>query len=167
MSVWPATCVVCGRRLCARGLAWAGRAPQQPSSHCPITSNLQPPSTALHQTKPNKTNTNTHTTTNHKRWLTARIDGSTSVDDRQSAVDGFNRGGQGAARVFLLSTRAGGAGLNLVGASTLVLLDCDWNPAMDRFVRVLAFCVCVGCWCVGVGVLVCWCVGGRAGFGLT
>jgi SNF2 family DNA or RNA helicase len=33
--------------------------------------------------------------------------------------------------VFLLSTRAGGAGLNLVGASHLVLFDCDWNPAAD------------------------------------
>ena len=36
-----------------------------------------------------------------------------------------------AAKVFLLSTRAGGAGLNLVGASRLVLLDSDWNPAVD------------------------------------
>lgn len=35
------------------------------------------------------------------------------------------------AQVFLLSTRAGGAGLNLVGASHLVLFDCDWNPAAD------------------------------------
>jgi SNF2 family DNA or RNA helicase len=33
--------------------------------------------------------------------------------------------------VFLLSTRAGGAGLNLVGANHLVLYDSDWNPAMD------------------------------------
>lgn len=35
-------------------------------------------------------------------------------------------------QVFLLSTRAGGAGLNLVGASHLVLYDLDWNPAMDK-----------------------------------
>lgn len=34
------------------------------------------------------------------------------------------------AQVFLLSTRAGGAGLNLVGANHLVLYDSDWNPAM-------------------------------------
>ena len=34
-------------------------------------------------------------------------------------------------QVFLLSTRAGGAGLNLVGASRLVLVDSDWNPAVD------------------------------------
>lgn len=35
----------------------------------------------------------------------------------------------------LLSTRAGGAGLNLVGACHLVLLDGDWNPALDLQVR--------------------------------
>lgn len=35
------------------------------------------------------------------------------------------------AQVFLLSTRAGGAGLNLIGASRLVLVDSDWNPAVD------------------------------------
>lgn len=33
--------------------------------------------------------------------------------------------------VFLLSTKAGGVGLNLVGASRLVLFDLDWNPAHD------------------------------------
>ena len=33
--------------------------------------------------------------------------------------------------MFFLSTRAGGAGLNLIGASRLFLLDSDWNPAMD------------------------------------
>jgi hypothetical protein len=43
------------------------------------------------------------------------------VDDRQSVVDQFNSYGVG--RVFLLSTRAGGAGLNLVGANHLVLYD--------------------------------------------
>ena len=33
--------------------------------------------------------------------------------------------------IFLLSTKAGGVGLNLVGASRLVLYDIDWNPAND------------------------------------
>lgn len=40
-----------------------------------------------------------------------------------------------ALQVFLLSTRAGGAGLNLVGSSSLVLLDSDWNPAHDMQVN--------------------------------
>ncbi len=35
------------------------------------------------------------------------------------------------AGVFLLSTKAGGVGLNLIGASRLVLFDIDWNPAND------------------------------------
>ena len=58
-----------------------------------------------------------------RSWSTARIDGGTSVDERQSVVDRFNSFGTG--RVFLLSTRAGGAGLNLVGANHLVLYDSD------------------------------------------
>jgi hypothetical protein len=33
--------------------------------------------------------------------------------------------------VFLLSTKAGGVGLNLIGASRLILYDVDWNPAND------------------------------------
>ncbi|PNH03572.1 DNA repair and recombination protein RAD54B [Tetrabaena socialis] len=61
---------------------------------------------------------------------TVRIDGGTSVDVRQTVVDNFNKMGMG--QVFLLSTRAGGAGLNLVGANHLVLYDSDWNPAMDQ-----------------------------------
>lgn len=59
-----------------------------------------------------------------------RIDGSTNVDERQALVDRFN--GHGVGQVFLLSTRAGGAGLNLIGACHLVLYDGDWNPAMVR-----------------------------------
>ncbi|EFJ40540.1 hypothetical protein VOLCADRAFT_99672 [Volvox carteri f. nagariensis] len=61
---------------------------------------------------------------------TVRIDGGTSVEGRQTVVDNFNKLGMG--QVFLLSTRAGGAGLNLVGACHLVLYDSDWNPAMDQ-----------------------------------
>lgn len=37
--------------------------------------------------------------------------------------------------VFLLSTRAGGLGLNLTGADTVILHDSDWNPTVDRQVR--------------------------------
>eukprot|EP00878_Enallax_costatus_P030829 GHUV01033626.1.p1 GENE.GHUV01033626.1~~GHUV01033626.1.p1 ORF type:complete len:341 (+),score=123.35 GHUV01033626.1:826-1848(+) len=63
-------------------------------------------------------------------WQSVRIDGGTSVDERQTIVDNFNTRGVG--QVFLLSTRAGGAGLNLIGANHLVLYDSDWNPAMDK-----------------------------------
>lgn len=59
---------------------------------------------------------------------TCRIDGSTPPQERQGVVKGFNELGR--ARVLLLSSRAGGAGLNLVGANRLVLFDSDWNPAI-------------------------------------
>lgn len=38
-------------------------------------------------------------------------------------------------QVCLLSTRAGGAGLNLIGANHLVMFDTDWNPALDQQVH--------------------------------
>ena len=46
-----------------------------------------------------------------------------------------------AAVVFLLSTKAGGVGLNLVGASRLILYDIDWNPANDIQVCFFFFCL--------------------------
>ena len=62
---------------------------------------------------------------------TCRLDGSTPPSSRQSLVNNFNSGGSGSARVMLLSSKAGGTGLNLIGASRLVLYDIDWNPATD------------------------------------
>lgn len=56
---------------------------------------------------------------------------STKAEDRQQLVDQFNRSSQDHTFVFLLSTKAGGTGLNIVGASRLVLFDSDWNPAND------------------------------------
>eukprot|EP00850_Spirogloea_muscicola_P003947 SM000016S01935 [mRNA] locus=s16:775916:782349:+ [translate_table: standard] len=66
-----------------------------------------------------------------RRLLTFfRLDGSTDVSDRQPMVDRFNAGTFNE-MVFLLSSKAGGAGLNLVGANRLVMFDPDWNPATD------------------------------------
>ncbi|KAF8539680.1 SNF2 family N-terminal domain-containing protein [Trichophaea hybrida] len=62
-------------------------------------------------------------------WL--RLDGSTPTDKRQSLVDKFNRVDSKVAFAFLLSAKSGGAGINLIGASRLVLFDLDWNPATD------------------------------------
>lgn len=62
-------------------------------------------------------------------WMTVRIDGSIDTSKRQDIVNSFNKYGVG--QVFLLSTTAGGVGLNLIGASKLVLVDSSWNPAHD------------------------------------
>ena len=59
----------------------------------------------------------------------SRLDGSTPIDARADVVRRFNGGSGGV--VFLLSTRAGGVGINLCGANRLVLFDSDWNPAHD------------------------------------
>ncbi|KAM5447873.1 helicase [Microsporum audouinii] len=60
-----------------------------------------------------------------------RLDGSTPATKRQALVDDFNRSSPSACFAFLLSAKAGGTGLNLIGASRLVLFDVDWNPATD------------------------------------
>merc|ERR1712226_412394 len=59
-----------------------------------------------------------------------RIDGSITGNLRQDAIDRFNA--EGAEQfVFLLSTRAGGLGINLYTADTVVIYDSDWNPHND------------------------------------
>ncbi|KAJ5099919.1 DNA repair and recombination protein [Penicillium argentinense] len=60
-----------------------------------------------------------------------RLDGSTPAQKRQPLVDDFNRLPAETCFAFLLSAKAGGTGLNLIGASRLVLFDVDWNPATD------------------------------------
>ncbi|KAH7325155.1 P-loop containing nucleoside triphosphate hydrolase protein [Rhizoctonia solani] len=69
----------------------------------------------------------------YKDWEPCRIDGSTSPEDRREQMDRFNKSGHGPddPRIFLLSTRAGGLGINLVGADTVIFYDQDWNPQMD------------------------------------
>lgn len=59
-----------------------------------------------------------------------RLDGSTQVNERQTIVDTFNND----TSIFacLLSTRAGGQGLNLIGADTVIIHDMDFNPQIDR-----------------------------------
>mmetsp|Transcript_22558 Transcript_22558/g.51653 ORF Transcript_22558/g.51653 Transcript_22558/m.51653 type:complete len:406 (-) Transcript_22558:75-1292(-) len=64
-------------------------------------------------------------------WTFQRLDGSTCSEKRQEMVDVFNRTSAEQNFCFLLSARAGGCGLNLVGASRLIMYDPDWNPATD------------------------------------
>eukprot|EP00541_Cyclophora_tenuis_P019113 CAMPEP_0116551026 /NCGR_PEP_ID=MMETSP0397-20121206/5742_1 /TAXON_ID=216820 /ORGANISM="Cyclophora tenuis, Strain ECT3854" /LENGTH=338 /DNA_ID=CAMNT_0004075899 /DNA_START=177 /DNA_END=1193 /DNA_ORIENTATION=+ len=88
----------------------------------------------------------------YRKWKYCRIDGSTHIDERQRQMDVFNAekfngvdGGRNESDdrffVFLLSTRAGGLGINLTCADTCIIFDSDWNPhqdsqAMDRCHRI-------------------------------
>ncbi|KAF7633917.1 hypothetical protein Mgra_00006654 [Meloidogyne graminicola] len=59
-----------------------------------------------------------------------RLDGSMSIKQRSKIVEKFNDP-KSDCFVFLLSSKAGGCGLNLIGANRLVMFDPDWNPAND------------------------------------
>ncbi|KAK2630268.1 hypothetical protein QTJ16_001088 [Diplocarpon rosae] len=61
-----------------------------------------------------------------------RLDGKTAQKSRQGLVDNFNRTDASRNFAFLLSAKSGGSGLNLIGASRLILFDVDWNPATDQ-----------------------------------
>ncbi|EEY63798.1 chromatin-remodeling complex ATPase chain, putative [Phytophthora infestans T30-4] len=59
-----------------------------------------------------------------------RIDGQTSYEDRESSIDEYNKPNS-SKFLFLLSTRAGGLGINLYTADVVILYDSDWNPQAD------------------------------------
>jgi len=66
---------------------------------------------------------------NLKKIKFCRLDGSMQFMDRQENIDTFNRDPEH--KVFLLSTRAGGLGINLTAADTCIIYDSDWNPQQD------------------------------------
>lgn len=59
-----------------------------------------------------------------------RLDGSTPISIRQELIDKFNKDNK--IPVFLLSTKAGGLGINLTSADTVIMHDLDFNPENDR-----------------------------------
>lgn len=75
-----------------------------------------------------------------REYQYCRIDGQTDHADRVLAIDEYNKPGS-EKFVFLLTTRAGGLGINLTSADVVILFDSDWNPqadlqAMDRAHRI-------------------------------
>jgi SNF2 family DNA or RNA helicase len=59
-----------------------------------------------------------------------RLDGSIKAEDREMAIRSFNCS-TSTCKIFLISTRAGGVGINLQAADTIILYDSDWNPQQD------------------------------------
>ncbi|OWZ12920.1 hypothetical protein PHMEG_00013839 [Phytophthora megakarya] len=84
-----------------------------------------------------------------REYSYCRLDGNTKLTDRVDQMEKFNKVSAGSASkndddnvfVFMLSTRAGGLGINLIAADTVIFYDSDWNPqqdnqAMDRCHRI-------------------------------
>ncbi|KAL9935579.1 hypothetical protein V8E36_005927 [Tilletia maclaganii] len=66
---------------------------------------------------------------NYHGYRYLRLDGATKVDQRQLLTERFNRDPK--IDAFILSTRSGGLGINLVGADTVLFYDLDWNAAIE------------------------------------
>lgn len=59
-----------------------------------------------------------------------RMDGQSKLDERQPMIDSFND--DESYKIFLLSTKAGGFGINLTGANVVIMYDMDHNPHNDK-----------------------------------
>ncbi|XP_077573150.1 DNA repair and recombination protein RAD54-like [Stigmatopora nigra] len=66
-----------------------------------------------------------------RKYPYVRLDGSMSIKKRAKVVQRFNSP-DSPDFIFMLSSKAGGCGLNLIGANRLVMFDPDWNPANDE-----------------------------------
>ncbi|CAH8563506.1 unnamed protein product [Schistosoma intercalatum] len=71
----------------------------------------------------------------HNTWIRGldyeRMDGSMNVNIRKDLQTRFNSTSNTRLRLFIISTKAGGLGINLVSANRLILLDASWNPSHD------------------------------------
>ncbi len=67
---------------------------------------------------------------NWRQFEFLRIDGGTSLEDRIGFMEEFQQPDT-KKKIFLLSTRAGGLGINLIASNIVIFLDSDWNPQMD------------------------------------
>ena len=71
---------------------------------------------------------------NMRQHAYCRIDGNTDYETREGNIDNFNKK-DSEIFAFILSTRAGGLGINLQTADTVILFDSDWNPQVSREVE--------------------------------
>ena len=65
-----------------------------------------------------------------KDYKYERIDGQVKAKERQASIDRYNNPHK-KRDVFLLSTKAGGVGINLTSANVVIIYDSDWNPQND------------------------------------
>ena len=65
---------------------------------------------------------------NKQRYQSFYLDGQTALKDRVEMAEAFNNGER---EIFIISLKAGGTGLNLTGADTVILFDLWWNPAVE------------------------------------
>lgn len=77
----------------------------------------------------------------YRGWGMERIDGGIKGSDRQASIDRFSRPDSDKF-IFLLCTRAGGVGINLTAADTVIIFDSDWNPQND--IQAMARCHRIG-----------------------
>ncbi|KAF9009295.1 hypothetical protein BDZ89DRAFT_1078560 [Hymenopellis radicata] len=89
-----------------------------------------PPSRALIFTQMTKVLDILEVWLSSKGYTYLRLDGGTGVEERQYVCERFNRDER--VDVFVASSRSGGVGINLTGASTVIFYDSDFNPQMDR-----------------------------------
>lgn len=72
----------------------------------------------------------------HGPWVLGqdyyRLDGKTSKSLRHAMITQFNSPTNHTTRCFLISSKAGGQGINLIGANRVIILDTSWNPSMDQ-----------------------------------
>ena len=74
----------------------------------------------------------------YRGYLYCRIDGNTGGEDRDASIEAFNKPGS-EKFVFLLSTRAGGLGINLATADIVILYDSDWWDSRTFFFLIAVF----------------------------
>jgi SWI/SNF-related matrix-associated actin-dependent regulator of chromatin subfamily A member 5 len=65
-----------------------------------------------------------------REYQYCRLDGQTPHEERQKSINEYNAPGS-TKFIFMLSTRAGGLGINLATADVVILYDSDWNPQVD------------------------------------
>jgi len=85
-----------------------------------------------------------------RNYLYKRLDGSTNRVMREVLIKQFNRENSDC-HIFILSTRAGGEGVNLFTADTVILFDSDWNPQ----VATVLYCTVLHCTALQCTVLYC------------